>query len=104
MFKGLAALFSSGAILNPMVWGGILLGLFLSFDATSEETYALYKNYNFYLLVLLIAGLYNVLFKKIYTDRGDFNFVAVALNSIFSAIKFVVVSLLTLSFIMLISF
>ncbi len=104
MFKGLAALFTSGAILNPMIWGGIILGLVLIFNANAETITGFYENYNFYLLVLLIAGLYNFLFKKVYTEKGDLNWAALTVNVIFSAVKFVFSSLLTISFVTFLSF
>ena len=80
------------------------MGLVLIFNADAEAIAEFYKNYNFYLLVLLISGLYNFLFKKVYTEKDDLNWAALTVNTVFSAVKFVFSSLLTISFVTFLSF
>ena len=50
MFRGLAALFKSGLILNPMVLSGIAFGIFMAAAVDMAKVFALYKDWHFYLL------------------------------------------------------
>ena len=102
MIKGIVALFTSGAIFNPMILLGIGFGILFEVKMTYEQMMEqVYKNYHFYLLALLLAAAYNFVFHKIYCgedcDRLDKG--AMAGNVIFSALKFVISSVLTIAFI-----
>lgn len=100
MIKGLLALFTSGAILNPMILLGIAFGIFSYMFLTAEEISALYTDYRFYLLAVLIAFVYNFLFKKVYQDGGyNLDIGTTMLNVLGSSLKLVISSLLMLSFI-----
>lgn len=106
MIKGIVALFTSGAIFNPMILLGIFFGILFDVKMSYEQMIEhIYKNYRFYLLALLLAAAYNFVFHRVYDDGGDkLDKAAMAGNIIFSALKFVVSSALTISFIELLSF
>ncbi len=106
MIKGIVALFTSGAIFNPMILLGIFFGILFDVKMSYEQMIEhIYKNYHFYLLALLLAAAYNFVFHRVYDDGGDrLDKAAMAGNIIFSALKFVVSSALTISFIELLSF
>lgn len=107
MIKGIMALFTSGAIFNPMILLGIVFGILFEVKMTYEQmTEHVYKNYHFYLLALLLAAAYNFVFHKMYCgkdcDRLDMG--AMVSNIIFSALKFVASSVLTIAFIEVLAF
>lgn len=105
MIKGIAALFSSGAILNPMVLIGVISGFYFAFSLPNEVVFDLYKNYHLYLLVLFIAVFYNVFFKKVYDEGGrKLDIAAMTGNVILSAIKLIFANLMTMSLVSFISF
>lgn len=105
MFKGIAALFTTGIIFNPMVLLGIILGFYCSFSLKSDAVTELYHDYHFYLLVLLISTVYVVLFKKVYKEDGmTLDAPRMALRVIGGVVKFVFASLLTISFVFMLSF
>ena len=56
MFKGLKALFTSGAIWNPMVLTGVVFGLWLGIKFDGEQISEIYQNYRLYLLALIVAA------------------------------------------------
>ncbi len=105
MFKGLAALFTSGAIWNPMVLIGVIFGLFLGIKFDGEQITIIYQNYRLYILVAIIAVIYNFLFKKVYKSGGyKLDVSAIIGHSITSSIKMVLSSLLAIAFVVLLSF
>ena len=71
MIKGIIALFSSGTILNPMVWIGILGGLFLSYRYSLEKIYGIFYDYNFYLIGMAIAFVYTFAFNQVYKGYSN---------------------------------
>lgn len=104
MIKGLLALFTSGAILNPMVLLGIFSGIAFYVTLNGDQLTLLYSDYRLYLLAVLIAFSYNFLFKKVYQDGGyNLDFGATLLNVLGSSLKLILSSVLTMSFISMIS-
>lgn len=104
MFKGLRALFTSGAIWNPMVLTGVVFGLWLGIKFDGEQISEIYQNYRLYLLALIVAAAYNFTIKRVYKAGGDeLDWGAIIGHTITSVIKMVFSSLLTISFIVLIS-
>lgn len=104
MFKGLAALFTSGAILNPMVLFGVIFGLFLGIKFDGEQITLVYQNYRLYVLVVIIATIYNFLFKKVYKSGGyELDVWAVIGHSVTSSVKMIISSLLAIAFVVLLS-
>ena len=90
MIKGILSLFTSGAILNPMV--------------LAEQITALFSDYRFYLLGLLIAFVYNFLFKKVYQEGGyNLDTGATLLNVLGSAFKLFLSGILMISFLSMLS-
>ncbi len=71
MIKGIIALFSSGTILNPMVWLGVLGGLFLSYRLGLEKIYDVFKDYNFYLISFCVAFVYTFAFNQVYKGYSN---------------------------------
>ena len=51
MFKGLVAFISSGALLNPVIFLGVFIGLLMGFKLEFEDIVQIYKDYHviFYL-------------------------------------------------------
>ena len=88
MIKGIISLFTSGAIFNPMVLLGILLGVLCDVGLSGEEIKELFTDYNLYLLALLVSGLYIF---------GIFLIV-------WGVVKFTISALLTISFIEMLKF
>lgn len=70
MIKGILALFRSGAIFNPMVFFGILLGFIAEAFLNDDQLRALYTHHAFYLLLLLIAIAYVISFRRVYYRGG----------------------------------
>lgn len=104
MIKGIMALFTSGAILNPMVLMGIFSGIMFYRYLTAEQILAVYMDFRFYLLVVLVAFIYNFLFKKIYQDGGyNLDIKGTVLNVIGSTLKLILSSVLMISFISMLS-
>ncbi len=105
MFKGIGALFSSGAIFNPMVLLGIILGTYFFFGLTTEQAYQLYFDARFYGLAFIIALLYHFTFKKIYDDDGfDLDYKEMIVRSFGSFLLLIFSSLMMISFINLMYF
>ena len=71
MIKGIIALFSSGTILNPMVWMGILGGLFISYRWKLENIYSIFRDYNFYLIAVAIAFVYTFAFSHVHKGYSN---------------------------------
>jgi hypothetical protein len=70
MIKGIIALFTSGALFNPMVLLGIICGFTAMLCLDSEPLRALYTNPNLYMLMMLIAALYVICFRRVYYRGG----------------------------------
>ena len=105
MFKGLVALFTSGAIFNPMVLLGVALGIFAMIKLDAEAIRSLALDYHLYLLALLISAAYVFVFKRIYKEGGiNLDYAAMAFASVAGVLKFALAFVLTLSFIVLVSF
>ena len=104
MIKGILSLFTSGVILNPMVLLGIFIGIFCYVYLTAEQITALFSDYRFYLLGLLIAFVYNFLFKKVYQEGGyNLDTGATLLNVLGSAFKLFLSGILLISFLSMLS-
>lgn len=102
MIRGLLALFRSGAIFDPFVLLGIIMGIFTSMSPNKEAVEAMYKQDSFYLLILLLAFLYNYFVKKVYKDDGEtLDYMRMVWNIILSLIKFVLSCAFTIVFIMM---
>lgn len=105
MIKGIIALFTSGAIFNPMVLLGVALGIYCQSNLEVEEVKSLFFNYNLYLLAFLISSAYVFFFKKIYHNGGrKLDFATMLAVIVWGVIKFVLSALFMISFIALISF
>jgi hypothetical protein len=70
MIKGILALFRSGLIFNPMVMLGVLLGFICMATLDDQMLKFLYTNYNFYMLLFLLASTYVYFFKCVYIQGG----------------------------------
>ena len=68
MLKGLWALFTTGLIFNPMVWGGALIGILGYVFLDSTQLKILYAGYHIYLLFLVFSATYVYLAKPTLTD------------------------------------
>lgn len=102
MFRGILALFKSGLIINPMVFGGILLGFFAVFNLSIDDIYKLFRDWHFYLLIFFAALLYNVIFRKRYKEGGfSLDFVAMFQNSLGGAAMFFIAFFCAISFVVM---
>ncbi len=104
MIKGLLSLFTSGLIFNPMVLCGVILGIYCMTHMESEAINALFHNSYLYLAVLLFSLVFHFSFKRIYKDDQTLDYMAVLGEALLGVVKFVFASILTMSFIVLISF
>lgn len=105
MIKGIISLFTSGAIFNPMVLLGILLGVLCDVGLSGEEIKELFTDYNLYLLALLVSGLYIFGFKKVYKEGGiDLDYPPMIFQIMWGVVKFTISALLTISFIEMLKF
>ncbi len=105
MIKGLIALFTSGTIFNPLVLLGVVFGFYCAFSGDAEKVVSLLKDYHLYLLVLFVSTFYIFTFKKIYKDGGDeLNLGAMIFMSVWGVAKFVISTVLTISFVTILSF
>ena len=68
MLKGLLALFTTGLIFNPVVWGGGLLGIVSYIFLDSTQLKILYMSYHIYLLFFVFSATYVYLAKPTLTD------------------------------------
>jgi len=105
MFRGLAALFKSGLILNPMVLSGIAFGIFMAAAVDMTKVFALYKDWHFYLLAAVWAVLYNFGFQKRYHDGGEgLDYLTMLQNALGSAAMFLTSVFCAASFVFFIFF
>lgn len=103
MFRGLIALFSSGAILNPMVLIGLTIGVILNMIMPYEEIFNVYGDWRIYVLSLFIASIYIILFQQAYKNIGK-ELLETTLIIIGAALKIVFSSFLMISFVSFIFF
>ncbi|MBQ8661790.1 MAG: hypothetical protein IJ482_05650 [Alphaproteobacteria bacterium] len=105
MIKGIMALFTSGAILNPMVLSGIVLAVYCMVKLDAEQMRGLFGDYHLYALVTLVSFAYTFVFKKVYKDDGvNLDYASMILSAIGGIAKFVLASVLTVSFVIMLSF
>ena len=105
MLKGIAALFKSGLIFNPMVLLGIILGFTAMGTMSDEQLHAFYTNYHLYLLMLLIAGLYVYFFKRtVIPNRDETDWKLTSQTIVGHFLMFVVSFIFSMLFIMVMSF
>lgn len=99
MIKGIIALFTSGLITNPMVILGIILGAVFYGLLDADSIFKIYKTPSFYGVALMIACGYVLGFRRVYTSDGDTDWTETSLAIAGSVFKFVLSSLLMISFI-----
>ena len=105
MIKGIVALFTSGAIFNPMVLLGIICGIGAMVRLDEEAIRALVTNYHFYLLIALVSFGYALGFHKEYKEGGiDVDYVATVFTAVWGIAKFILAFALSMSFVVMISF
>lgn len=105
MLKGIAALFKSGLIFNPMVLLGIILGFTAMGTMSDEQLHAFYTNYHLYLLMLLIAGLYVYFFKRtVIPNRDETDWKLTSQTIVGHFLMFVISFIFSMLFIMVMSF
>ena len=102
MIKGFLALFRSGVIFDPFVLLGVVMGVFAVVTPNKEAVEALLKQESFYLLILLLAFLYNYLVKKVYKDDGiSLDFLRMGWNIFASFAKFIMACVFAILFVMI---
>ena len=101
MIKGILALFTSGIMTNPMVLLGILLGSVLYFCLDGQQIFQIYKMPSFYGVAILLSSVYVLTFRRVYQENGDTNWSETILSIAASVFKFVLASILMISFISL---
>lgn len=88
-----------------MVLLGVVFGLFLGIKFDGEQITLVYQNYRLYILIIIIATIYNFLFKRVYKSGGyNLDVFAVIGHSITSSVKMVISSLLAIAFVVLLTF
>ena len=101
MIKGIIALFTSGTLTNPMVLAGILTGSVLYAFFDSNDIFGVYQSFSFYGMAFLFATVYTIGFRRVYYANGETNWNETFLALLGGVFKFVVASLLMMSFISL---
>lgn len=102
MIKGILALFKTGIIFDPFVLLGIFMGLFVALAPNQVSVRILMEQKSFYLLILLLAFLYNYLLKKVYKDDGfTLDYMRMLGNIVLSVVKFVVAAAFSFVFILM---
>lgn len=104
MIKGLFSLFTSGIIFNPMVLCGVVLGIYCMTSMKSEAINSLFHDYRLYAAALLFSFVYHFLFKRVYDDNQNLDYGTMIGLSVWGLVKFVLAAVLTMSFVVLISF
>lgn len=100
MIKGFLALFRSGVIFDPFVLMGLVMGIFMAFTPNKEAVQALLKQESFYLLILLLAFLYNYFIKKLYKDDGvSLDYLRMGWNIFASFAKFILACVFSFLFV-----
>lgn len=101
MIKGILALFTSGILTNPMVLAGMLVGAVLYSFLDGSEIFQIYKKASFYGMALLCSCIYVIGFRRTYKENGDTDWTETLLSVAGGVFKFVLASLLMMSFISL---
>ena len=70
MIQSLISLLSSGVLLNPVVLCSVVLGLIFGIKLDFEQILAMYRNWHFYALGVVVAALYNFGLARQYQDDG----------------------------------
>lgn len=70
MFKGIAALFTSGLLFHPMVLLGIVSAVVLMCKVPSDILYAWLHQSYIYISLVFIAFIYTYTFAKVYKEGG----------------------------------
>ncbi len=104
MIKGLIALFTSGIIFNPMVLLGIISGIYTIIYFSSKEIFDILCNVNFYLGALFVAGIYTIVFARVYKAGGMVvDFGATTGMIIWNFARYIISFVLSMSFVIMIS-
>lgn len=104
MIKGIIALFTSGAIFNPLVLAGVVSGSWCIIKLHPEQIRGLFLMPHFYGFVALVALLYTVLFAKIYQHGGvKVDLTATLGVAVWNFAKYFIAFILSMSFVMMIS-
>ncbi|MBQ8677476.1 MAG: hypothetical protein IJ529_05985 [Alphaproteobacteria bacterium] len=101
MIRGILALFTSGIMTNPMVLLGIILGSVLYFSLDGQQIFQVYKMPSFYGFAVVLSCIYVLVFRRIYKENGDTDWGETLLSVIASFFRFIVASILMISFISL---
>lgn len=105
MFKGLIALFTTGAIFNPLVMLGIISGFAAVIKLQPEVIMGLFSDYHFYGVVAVVAVLYTVVFAKIYKEGGiEIDWPSTLGKALWNFVKYFIAFVLSMSFLMMIAF
>ncbi len=105
MIKGIIALFTSGAIFNPLVLLGIFSGFIAILKLKPEEIRNLFTDFHLYVAVAFVSVAYTFIFAKIYKEGGiKVDVPATTGRAIWNFIKYFLAFVLSMSFVTMISF
>lgn len=101
MFRGLAALFSSGILLNPVALLALVLGLIEGGKFDSEQLVEFFTSWPIYALAVFAAVLYNFTLARRYRDESEttLDCAKMIVNSLGTAVSFMVINILAVLFI-----
>lgn len=103
MIKGILALFRSGIIFDPFVLFGVVSGLIFAMSPNKEAIEQLLSQNSFYLLVLILGGLYNFFIKKVYKDDGETpDYLRIIWNTLMSLVKYVISCAFAMMFVLMV--
>ena len=104
MIKGIIALFVSRIILNPMVLLGIAAGFYMMTTMEMSQIHAMFLNPHFNTGVLILAGIYTLIFKRTFYGNGKTNWGATLGGIIWSFLTFLFATIMSCLFFMMFSF
>lgn len=101
MFRGLAALFSSGILLNPVALLALILGVIEGVKFDSDQLFEFFTNWPVYALAVFAAVLYNFTLARQYRDESEtsLDYAKMIANSMRTAVSFMVINILSVLFI-----
>ena len=101
MFRGLAALFSSGILLNPVALLALVLGIIEGINFDSSQLVAFFSDWPIYALAVFVALVYNFVFVRCYLDENEISldYSKMMANSVGSAFLFLAVNFFSVLFI-----
>ena len=101
MFRGLAALFSSGILLNPVALLALILGVIEGVKFDSPQLFEFFTSWPISALAVLVALLYNFSLARCYRDESEtaLDYAKMITNSVGTAVLFIGINFFSVLFV-----